>query len=264
MTDEPTILVEIHGSGVALIRLNRPGVLNALNSGLAVEMAQAIRRIEADPDIGAMVITGTDRAFAAGADVAEMADLTAERMEAEGFLDIWAEFANARKPKIAAVNGLALGGGCELVMMCDFAIAGEGARFGQPEVRLGVIAGLGGTQRLPRLVGRALAMDLHLTGRLMGAAEALRSGLVARVVPDAEVVDTALAAGRAIAAHSRPAVQLAREMVALAEEMPLSQGLLAERHRFRQLFGTPDQQEGMRAFLEKRAPEFRRQAAFHR
>lgn len=258
MPDTPAILTEVHDGGVALIRLNRPEVLNALNTRLAVEMVEAVRRVEADPGIGAIVVTGSERAFAAGADVAEMADMTAETMEAAGYLDIWEEFANARKPKIAAVNGLALGGGCELVMMCDFAIAGEGARFGQPEVRLGVIAGLGGTQRLPRLVGRSLAMDLHLTGRLMGAAEALRAGLVARVVPDPEVVDTALAAARAIASHSRTAVQLAREMVALADETPLSAGLQAERRAFRGLFGTPDQKEGMLAFLEKRPPEFRR------
>lgn len=258
MPDVPAIMMEVLDGGVALIRLNRPEVLNALNTRLAKEMAEAVRRVETDPDIGAMVVTGSERAFAAGADVAEMADMTAETMEAAGYLDIWDEFANARKPKIAAVNGLALGGGCELAMMCDFAIAGEGARFGQPEVRLGVIAGLGGTQRLPRLVGRALAMDLHLTGRLMGAAEALRAGLVARVVPDAEVVDTALTAARAIATYSPPAIQLAREMVALAEEMPLAAGLRAERHAFRGLFGTSNQREGMRAFLEKRPPEFRR------
>ena len=258
MPDTPAILTEVHDGGVALIRLNRPKVLNALNARLAVEMAEAVRRVEAEPGIGAIVVTGSESTFAAGADVAEMADMTAETMEAAGYLGIWEEFANARKPKIAAVNGLALGGGCELVMMCDFAIAGEGARFGQPEVRLGVIAGLGGTQRLPRLVGRSLAMDLHLTGRLMGAAEALRAGLVARVVPDAEVVDTALAAARAIASHSRTAVQLAREMVALADETPLFAGLQAERRAFRGLFGTPNQKEGMLAFLEKRPPDFRR------
>lgn len=257
MQAEPAILTEILGGGVALIRLNRPKVLNALNARLAEEMAEAVRGFEADPGIGVMVVTGSERAFAAGADVAEMAGMDAEEMEGTGYLEPWEVFAQARKPKIAAVTGLALGGGCELMMMCDFAIAGESAKFGQPEVRLGVIAGLGGTQRLPRLIGRALAMDLHLTGRLMDATEALRAGLVARVVPDGEVLGTALEAARAIAAHSRPAVQLAREMVAVADELPLCEGLKVERRAFRALFGSADQREGMTAFMEKRPPVFR-------
>jgi enoyl-CoA hydratase len=241
---------------VALIRLNRPDQLNALNLALAGELVEAVEALAADRAVGAVVVTGSQRAFAAGADIAEMADKTAEEMVERDFFAIWDRFAAARIPKIAAVNGFALGGGCEVVMMCDFAIAGEGARFGQPEVKLGVIAGMGGTQRLTRLVGRALSMDLHLTGRMMGAEEALRAGLVARVVPDAEVVSTAMAAAAAIAGHSRAAVRLAREAVLRAEDLPLGQGIVYERALFHRLFGTPDQREGMAAFVEKRPPNF--------
>jgi enoyl-CoA hydratase len=243
--------------GVALIRLNRPKQLNALNSALAREMIAAVQDLDATPEVGCLVITGDDRAFAAGADIAEMADKTAEAMQAQDFFGEWEGFARSRKPKIAAVNGYALGGGCELMMMCDFAIAGEGARFGQPEVKLGVMAGIGGTQRMTRLIGRARAMDLHLTGRMMDAAEALQAGLVARVVPDGQVLPQAMAAARLIASYSRPAVRLIREAIGQAEEGSLAEGLLFERRVFHGLFGSPDQQEGMAAFLEKRAPVFR-------
>ncbi|MEF9603633.1 enoyl-CoA hydratase-related protein, partial [Paracoccus sp. PXZ] len=182
-------LIEITREGrVALIRLNRPEALNALNSALAEELTAAAEALDADKGVGAIVVTGSDRAFAAGADISEMAEKSAEEMVEADFFAIWDRFAATRTPKIAAVNGYALGGGCELVMMCDFAIAGEGAKFGQPEVKLGVIAGMGGTQRMTKLIGRALSMDLHLTGRMMDAAEALRAGLVARVVPDDQVV----------------------------------------------------------------------------
>ena len=253
-----TALIEVTRDGaVALIRLNRPKQLNALNSELAVAMIAAVRDLDADPDIGCLVITGNERAFAAGADIAEMAGMSAQAMGAQDFFAEWESFARSRKPKIAAVNGYALGGGCELMMMCDFAIAGQGARFGQPEVKLGVIAGIGGTQRMTRLIGRARAMDMHLTGRMMDAAEALQSGLVARVVPDDQVLPQAMEAARTIASYSRPAVRLIREAIGRAEEGSLSEGLLFERRVFHGLFGSPDQQEGMAAFLEKRPAVFK-------
>ena len=253
-----TGLIDITRDGaVALIRLNRPKQLNALNSGLARDLIAAVCDLDADPDIGCMVITGNERAFAAGADIAEMAGMSAQDMGAQDFFGEWEGFARSRKPKIAAVNGYALGGGCEVMMMCDFAIAGTGAKFGQPEVKLGVIAGMGGTQRMTKLIGRARSMDMHLTGRMMDAAEALQAGLVARVVPDAEVVSQAMDAARTIAAYSRPAVRLIREAIGRAEEGALSEGLLFERRVFHGLFGSPDQQEGMAAFLEKRAAVFK-------
>ena len=253
-----TGLIDITRDGaVALIRLNRPKQLNALNSDLARDLIAAVRDLDVDPDIGCLVITGNERAFAAGADIAEMAGMSAQDMGAQDFFGEWEGFARSRKPKIAAVNGYALGGGCEVMMMCDFAIAGTGAKFGQPEVKLGVIAGMGGTQRMTKLIGRARSMDMHLTGRMMDAAEALQAGLVARVVPDAEVVSQAMDAARTIAAYSRPAVRLIREAIGRAEEGALSEGLLFERRVFHGLFGSPDQQEGMAAFLEKRAAVFK-------
>lgn len=251
-------LIEVtREGGVALIRLNRPKQLNALNAALAAEMIAAVRGLDADPQIGCLVITGNEKAFAAGADIAEMAGKTAEEMAAADFFAEWGHFAASRKPKIAAVNGYALGGGCELMMMCDFAIAGQGAKFGQPEVKLGVIAGIGGTQRMTRLIGRARAMDMHLTGRMMDAAEALLAGLVARVVPDDQVLPQAMEAARTIAGYSRSAVRLIREAIGRAEEVSLAEGLLFERRVFHGLFGTPDQREGMAAFLEKRQPVFK-------
>ncbi|MFC3570324.1 MULTISPECIES: enoyl-CoA hydratase-related protein [Paracoccus] len=250
-------LIQItHEGRVALIRLNRPQALNALNTALAEELTAAAEALDADKGVGAIVVTGSDRAFAAGADISEMAEKTAEEMVEADFFSTWDRFAATRTPKIAAVNGYALGGGCELMMMCDFAIAGEGAKFGQPEVKLGVIAGMGGTQRMTRLIGRALSMDLHLTGRMMDAAEALRAGLVARVVPDDQVVPEAMAAARQIAGYSRPATRLAREAVMRAEELSLAEGVAWERRLFHRLFGTSGQREGMNAFLEKRKPEF--------
>lgn len=252
--------IEISREGrVALIRLNRPAQLNALNSQLARDMVCAVEELESDKDVGALVITGSDRAFAAGADIAEIADKSAQQMIEEDFFAIWDRFAGSRLPKIAAVNGYALGGGCELMMMCDFAIAGESAKFGQPEIKLGVIAGMGGTQRMTKQIGRALSMDLHLTGRMMGANEALRAGLIARVVPDADVVPTAMAAAAQIADYSRSAVRLARETVMKAEELSLHEGILYERAMFHRLFGTPDQREGTAAFVEKRKANFQRE-----
>ncbi len=252
--------IEISREGrVALIRLNRPAQLNALNSQLARDMVCAVEELESDKDVGALVVTGSDRAFAAGADIAEMADKSAQQMIEEDFFAIWDRFAGSRLPKIAAVNGYALGGGCELMMMCDFAIAGESAKFGQPEIKLGVIAGMGGTQRMTKQIGRALSMDLHLTGRMMGADEALRAGLIARVVPDADVVPTAMAAATQIADYSRSAVRLVRETVMKADELSLHEGILYERAMFHRLFGTPDQREGMAAFIEKRKANFQRE-----
>lgn len=252
--------IEISREGrVALIRLNRPAQLNALNSQLARDMVCAVEELESDKDVGALVITGSDRAFAAGADIAEMADKSAQQMIEEDFFAIWDRFARSRLPKIAAVNGYALGGGCELMMMCDFAIAGKSAKFGQPEIKLGVIAGMGGTQRMTKQIGRSLSMDLHLTGRMMGADEALRAGLIARVVPDADVVPTAMAAATQIADYSRSAVRLVRETVMKADELSLHEGILYERAMFHRLFGTPDQREGMAAFVEKRKANFQRE-----
>lgn len=252
--------IEISREGrVALIRLNRPAQLNALNSQLARDMVCAVEDLESDKDVGALVVTGSDRAFAAGADIAEMADKSAQQMIEEDFFAIWDRFASSRLPKIAAVNGYALGGGCELMMMCDFAIAGESAKFGQPEIKLGVIAGMGGTQRMTKQIGRALSMDLHLTGRMMGADEALRAGIISRVVPDADVVPTAMAAAAQIADYSRSAVRLVRETLMKAEELSLHEGILYERAMFHRLFGTPDQREGMAAFVEKRKANFQRE-----
>jgi len=242
---------------VALIRLNRPEALNALN----MEMTQAIMKVaaplDADPDIGCMVLTGSDKAFAAGADIKEMQDRSYQDMLAQNHFNEWEQFGALRTPKIAAVNGFALGGGCEIAMLCDFIIAGEGAKFGQPEIKLGVTAGIGGTQRLTRAVGKAKSMDLNLTGRMMGAAEALDSGLVARVVPDDKVVDEAMEAAETIASYSKPATQIAREAVMRADEMSLAEGLLWERRIFYSLFATEDQKEGMAAFVEKRKPVFK-------
>ncbi|GKY89624.1 enoyl-CoA hydratase-related protein [Sinisalibacter aestuarii] len=250
-------LVEVTREGrVALLRLNRPKQLNALNAALAAELVATVRALDADTSVGCMVVTGSDRAFAAGADIAEMADMSAEAMSEADYFGEWMDFANARTPKIAAVQGYALGGGCELMMMCDFAIAGQGAKFGQPEIKLGVVAGIGGTQRMTKLIGRARAMDMHLTGRMMEAAEALSAGLVARVVPDDEVLAEAMKAAAEIAGYARPVVRLAREAVMRAEEASLAEGLLYERRLFHQLFGTAAQREGMAAFLEKRPPRF--------
>ena len=242
---------------VALIQLNRPEALNALN----LEMSQAIMKVaeplDADPDIGCFVITGNQKAFAAGADIKEMQDRGYQYMLAQNYFGEWEQFGALRTPKIAAVNGFALGGGCEVAMLCDFIIAGEGAKFGQPEIKLGVMAGIGGTQRLTRAVGKSKSMDLHLTGRMMGAAEALDSGLVARVVPDDKVVEEAMEAAATIASYSKPTTQIAREAVMRADETSLAEGLLWERRIFYSLFATEDQKEGMAAFVEKRKPVFK-------
>ncbi len=243
---------------VALITLDRPEVLNALNGELMSALGEAIAACEADPEVGAIVLTGNERAFAAGADIAEMVERDFATMYLEDhFAATWERVASCRKPVIAAVRGYALGGGCELAMMCDLVIAGEGARFGQPEVKLGVLPGLGGTQRLTRLVGKAKAMDLCLTGRMMGAVEAERCGLVSRVVPDEQVLEEALGAARTIAAMSQPAVRMIKESVNRALETTLAEGIRFERRLFHAAFALEDQGEGMRAFLDKRKPRWR-------
>jgi len=251
-----TIIVETHGK-VGLIRLNRPQALNALNARLIGELGEALSAFEADAAIGAIVLTGSEKAFAAGADIKEMAAKTYVEALFEDFIGKWHALAHTRKPVIAAVAGFALGGGCELAMMCDFIIAAETAKFGQPEIKLGVIPGAGGTQRLARFVGKAKAMDLILTGRMMDAAEAERCGLVARIAPADKLVDEALKAASAIAGYSLPSVMIAKESVNRAYETTLAEGVLFERRVFHSLFATEDQKEGMAAFVEKRAPNFK-------
>ena len=251
-----TLLVETRDR-VGLIRLNRPKVLNALNDELMDELGAALLAFDADDAIGAIVLTGSDKAFAAGADIAAMAGWSyMDVYKTEYVTRNWEHIRRVRKPVIAAVSGFALGGGCELAMMCDFVIAADTARFGQPEIKLGIIPGVGGTQRLPRAVGKSKAMDLCLTGRMMDAAEAERAGLVSRVVPAGRVLDEALEAAATIAGYSLPSVMLLKESLNRAFEAPLSEGLLFERRAFHALFATEDQKEGMRAFLDKRAPRF--------
>ncbi len=244
--------------GVVLIRLNRPEALNAFNDTLMDELTTALDKAEADPAVGAIVITGSDKAFAAGADIKAMAAKTYAEAYGEDFITRnWERAARCKKPVIAAVAGYALGGGCELAMMCDFIIAADNARFGQPEVSIGVSPGAGGTQRLPRYVGKAKAMDMILTGRLMDAAEAERCGLVSRVVPLADLVAEALKAGAKIAAQPPMVVRMTKEMIDAAFETPLSAGMMLERRLFHSLFGLDDQKEGMAAFIEKRKPLFK-------
>ena len=241
---------------VVTVTLHRPEVHNALSSALLTELVDTLQPLDRDPSVGCFVITGSDRAFAAGADIREMAGKSFLDMVTEDYFAGWDAFAGLRTPKIAAVAGYALGGGCELAMMCDLIFAAKSARFGQPEITLGVIPGIGGTQRLTRLIGRAKAMDLILTGRTLDAAEAERAGLVSRVVPDDRLLAEAAHAATLIAAHSRTATRLAREAVGRADEDSLHEGILFERRNFHALFATEDRAEGMRAFLEKRAPSF--------
>jgi enoyl-CoA hydratase len=249
------IIVETKGR-VGLIRLNRPNALNALNSEMMVEIAAAVDAFEADAGIGCLVVTGSDKAFAAGADIKEMASKSYMDAFMGNFCATWDRLAHARKPVIAAVAGFALGGGCELAMQCDIIIAADTAKFGQPEIKLGIIPGIGGTQRLTRAVGKAKAMDMILTGRMMDAAEAERSGLVARVVPAADLVAEAMKTADTIAAMSLPSVMAAKEAVNRAFEISLAEGVAFERRVFHALFGTEDQKEGMAAFVEKRPAKF--------
>ncbi|MBP9219277.1 MAG: enoyl-CoA hydratase [Sterolibacterium sp.] len=251
------IIAETRGK-VGLITLNRPKALNALNDALIDELGQALAGFEADETIGCIVLTGSEKAFAAGADIAAMKDF--------GYMDVykgnyisanWDRVARCRKPMIAAVAGYALGGGCELAMMCDFILAADNAQFGQPEVKLGILPGAGGTQRLPRAIGKAKAMELCLTGRTMDATEAERAGLVARIVPLDQLLTEALATAEKIAGHSQPIVMMIKESVNRAYESALQEGLLFERRSFHATFAMQDQKEGMAAFIEKRQPEFK-------
>lgn len=243
---------------VGVITLNRPDALNALNAQLMDEVTEALRKLEADEAIGAIVIAGSEKAFAAGADIKEMASKDYMDVFLEDFITAnWEEASRCRKPVIAAVAGYALGGGCELAMMCDFVICAENAKFGQPEIKLGVIPGAGGTQRLTRLVGKSKAMDMILTGRMMGAEEAERAGLVSRVVPLDDLMDEAMKVAATIADLSRPSVMMAKECVDRAFETTLSEGVRFERRLFHSLFATEDQKEGMAAFAGKREPGFK-------
>jgi len=250
------ILVETRGR-VGIIRLNRPQALNALSTKLKAEFSAAIDAFEADDAIGCMLVTGSEKAFAAGADIREMADKAFIEAYMGNFAGTWDRAAHTRKPIVAAVAGFALGGGCELAMQCDLIIAADNAKFGQPEIKLGVIPGIGGTQRLTRAVGKSKAMDLILTGRMMDAAEAERSGLVARVVPLAQLMDEAMKVADTIASMSLPSVLAAKEAINRAFETSLAEGVVFERRIFHSLFATEDQKEGMAAFIEKRPPKFK-------
>jgi len=241
---------------VGTITLNRPKALNALNSQVMVELTTAAAEFDADTGIGAIIVTGNEKAFAAGADIKEMADLSFADVFAGDFFADWDRLTAARKPTIAAVAGYALGGGCELAMMCDILLAADTAKFGQPEIKLGVIPGMGGSQRLTRAIGKAKAMDLILTGRTMDAEEAERAGLVARIIPADRLLDEALAVAQIIASLSRPSVMIAKEAVNRSYEMTLTEGLRFERRVFHSLFATEDQVEGMAAFIDKRPPNF--------
>jgi len=248
-----SIVAETKGK-VGLITLNRPAALNALNDKLVGELGAALDGYEADPKVGAIVITGSDKAFAAGADIKQMMSKSFMEVYKEDFIGTWDRLSRCRKPVIAAVAGYALGGGCEMAMMCDIIIAADTAEFGQPEITLGVMPGAGGTQRLTRVVGKAKAMDLVLTGRRMKADEAERCGLVARVVPAAELMAEAMKAAEKIASFSQPIAAMAKESVNRAFETTLTEGLRFERRLFHAMFATADQKEGMAAFAEKRKP----------
>lgn len=250
-----TILVDRDGR-VATITLNRPKALNALNSQVMAEVTTAAAELDADPGVGAIILTGSEKAFAAGADIKEMASLSFADVYSSDFFAGWGSFAATRTPTIAAVAGYALGGGCELAMMCDILIAADSAKFGQPEIKLGVLPGMGGSQRLTRAIGKAKAMDLILTGRNMGAEEAERAGLVSRVVPAESLLEEAKSVAETIAGMSLSASRMAKEAVDRAFETTLAEGLLYERRLFHSAFATDDQTEGMNAFTEKRSPNF--------
>ncbi|MBL3686630.1 enoyl-CoA hydratase [Leucobacter zeae] len=255
MAEYTTIITETRGR-VATITLHRPEALNALNGELVRELIDAALAFDSDPGIGAIVLTGSAKAFAAGADIKEMVDNGYAEMAVGGPFPGWGAFERMRTPVIAAVAGFALGGGCELAMMCDIILAADTAKFGQPEINLGVTPGFGGSQRLPRAIGKYKAAEMVLTGRMMGAEEAERSGLVSRVVPADELLAEAARVAETIASKSLPAVYAAKDALQAAQEMPLSEGLRFERLTFAAMFATEDQKEGMRAFAEKRAPEF--------
>jgi enoyl-CoA hydratase len=251
-----TILLETQGR-VGLITLNRPQALNALNAQLVSEVNQALDALEADANIGCIVLTGSKKAFAAGADIKEMAELTYPQIYMDDLFSDSDRVANRRKPIIAAVNGFALGGGCELALMCDFILAGDNAKFGQPEINLGVLPGMGGTQRLTRAVGKAKAMEMCLSGRLIDAVEAERCGIVARIVPSDELLDEALKVAAVIASKSLPIAMMVKESVNRAFEVNLTEGVRFERRVFHAAFATQDQKEGMAAFIAKREAAFK-------
>lgn len=265
-TADPTaaavILTSLHGEGdrrTAMITLNRPKQLNALNDALMDQLGEALLRFDADPVVGCIVITGSEKAFAAGADIGVLAQHDfISAYTTDLITRNWEHIRRVRKPVIAAVAGFALGGGCELAMMCDVVLAADNAKFGQPEIKLGIIPGAGGTQRLPRAIGKAKAMDLVLSGRMMGAEEAERAGLVSRVLPAGQLLAEALALGDLVCALGEASVLAAKECVNRAYETPLAEGIMVERRMFHAMFGTPDQQEGMDAFLAKRPPQFKR------
>ncbi len=259
---EPLILVEIlpQPAKVALVRFNRPKVLNALNNALAIELETALQALDADPNVHVIVVTGSEKAFAAGADIAEMSSQSFATMFNQNYITAhWEAARNVRKPIIAAVSGYALGGGCEFAMMCDIIIAADTAKFGQPEITIGTIPGMGGTQRLPRAIGKAKAMEWCLTGRMVSAQEAEAAGLVARVVPAEKLLEEALATAAKIASHSLLSVMMLKETLNAAFETTLDQGLKFERRQFHASFSTSDQKEGMQAFLEKRKPAYKNQ-----
>jgi len=254
------IQVRVEAEKVGIVTLNRPKALNALNDALMTELGQALKEFDADPAIGCIILTGSERAFAAGADIAAMAKYSFQDVYKGDYITRnWETIRQIRKPVIAAVSGFALGGGCELAMMCDFIIAADNAKFGQPEIKIGVIPGAGGTQRLPRAVGKSKAMDMALTARMMDATEAERAGLVSRVVPFEKLAEEALGAALVIAGYSQIAVMAAKESVNRAFEGGLSDGVMFERRLFHSLFATADQKEGMDAFLAKRSPDFKHQ-----
>ena len=251
-----TIIVEMHGR-VALVTLNRPQALNALNQQVGLDLISAFEAFDANPGIGCIVLTGSKKAFAAGADIKEMQSVDYATAFGQDLFANWEALTRIRKPVIAAVAGFALGGGCELAMLCDMIIAADTAKFGQPEIKLGVIPGMGGTQRFTRAVGKSKAMDMCLTGRMMDAQEAERAGLVARIVPADKLIDEALAAAATIASMSMPSTMMAKEAINRAFETSLSEGLRFERRVFHSTFATEDQKEGMSAFVEKRKPAFK-------
>ena len=254
------ITTRVEGGQVGVITLNRPKQLNALNSQLMVELGQALKAFDADPAIGCMILTGSEKSFAAGADIGAMASYSFADVYRDDYITRdWETIRSIRKPVIAAVSGFALGGGCELAMMCDFIIAADNAKFGQPEIKLGIIPGAGGTQRLPRAVGKAKAMDMALTARMMNAEEAERAGLVSRVVPLDKLMEETLAAALTICSFGQLAVMAAKESVNRAFEGTLADGVMFERRLFHGLFATQDQKEGMDAFVNKRAPAFKHQ-----
>ncbi len=250
------IIAETHDK-VGLITLDRPEALNALSSELITELNDALDKFETDEGIGCIVITGSEKAFAAGADIKEMQSKTYMDVYLGDFLTSWDRVSRMRKPVIAAVAGYALGGGCELAMMCDFILAADTAKFGQPEIALGVMPGVGGTQRLTRFIGKAKAMEMNLTGRMMDAEEAESSGLVSRIIPASELLDEAVKTAAKIADFSLPAVMMAKEATNRAYETTLAEGVRTERRLFQSMFATADQKEGMSAFIEKRSPQFK-------